>query len=1599
MVVLCRVKELLLTVILVLICLALGAITAQADESRSPILSYYFKSDTGLPVYVSAKVSGEKWLQFIQRVPQLQKQLANFPNTSSPNTSSPNTSSPNTKTEDKVLAIRQGEPSFKTLHIRYSSLIGFLFPDSSCFFLAGKEISFLPYNIRRWRLESLTGDINRYCSYFKSSTGSYPFAPSKEYVQQNIQVFPDNLLLLEIPRKLINTSKESFGVGLVTGRNKHSFMSNGGGGGGEDDVHFDFKPFMRGTSNLFEIEILSRLTNFIHPNRDKTELVQGADQKQGVTVIITMASGEQQQRFISQKEIEPLLKAATDFDGAETLLHYFHSSNIQISVGPTEDCSYLCQRQQVVIAFNRLAREVFHQSAIINPVMKRIHDSVPGIVTLGHGQSKGGTDSSSQQSDSSQDNNSKSEDSSSASQSGSLHLATSKHGKDGGDGKEWLPSSKKLKSQCEASEIQETSGSTTEVELAETDSIDTPEGAISANQESVRQSIRFSAMPASLSSGDWELPESINMQEGDVLFARSIILELLDPETEKGYYRSQAETDYLLQSGKTPKPTTYLPPNTPVQIHKSNAHLILLLKVNRPERRTIGAFKSDSNSDAHSDFNQLQIKRHSGIQSFNDKLSEDYWRNFELFKPASWGHINSQGGYTSGKTKKSNNEEVPYYPNEVILSYYTKDEIAGIIVPFDASLLGAKEVSNQLPPLVEQLKFKNRLEHSVGIKELPVLFYDERLGRFRHDFILSQWLLSRNQGKEDFFENYKTANEEVANYGQHLISPMLYTIPPSRWLGSVQEVADSVSIKVTDKELESFDQLMDGLEERKAQVISSEFFAQFGGLKGSPVLLMSTIKNTIKKAGDNQGASLAEKGSSHKLFRVAEAFDLCEGEDFLSFKDAWELAENRRDLAFFLMGDQSAKQFTLNTELFRNNPLFAVAMLHRGAGISIDGNMIDESLGYSMKWCIFVLQSTLTDEDFEHCQRDIITPLFKYWVSKNKIGLRGNQRAWLTSLHKHIILILKANGQPLPSDLQDIADTYLRHQLNSAETLKSPQEFVTTKARLILVIQFSLLMSSFQFLSDEISESFSFVEKWFQFIDSPGFDQLRGLLIRDTIGNVWMGWYITQAINKYPQSGTLMKTAFLTVKAKQGLIRLAIARVYLYRYSIDMNCWETIERPADQSPMASPPFLGSVSPDVAECSALQECFRIPSLRIRKDSPNERQVQEVITHYYRSIHPIQIQKIMSGQMDSEILRHYHADDHIARTVFLLEAVIELHKRYNEKYQKLFSDHPQLSTLLPIAMAYHDIVAEILPKEDEEKVASERFQDDMILSGFDAEEVALVTDALKNKNVNTMKEISDSFVADDHVSVDMRLTRRLLRLPDSLDIVRVRVFNKEGLQYHRDNILDENLYDIRQMDLDPELVSNEFFLSDWQQLMESTALLAALTGAPSPAYLDDEAIQQWFAAHALQLPDNKLSLHRRQYIARHHNALGFIRETQNDLVRLYISKQAGREVINLFQLRQIKLPDDWTALDSLLYEKGVAAQEKLQPVIQHWAQTEFTHPTGTLTQDLLESEAVRALIAPFLNVEQSSLQRGYDNQGKVHYEKIWTTSPRKTENSVQ
>lgn len=1085
-------------------------------------------------------------------------------------------------------------------------------------------------------------------------------------------------------------------------------------------------------------------------------------------------------------------------------------------------------------------------------------------------------------------------------------------------------------------------------------------------------------------------------ENGQMLVARSIILSLSDIDREKDHYRSQTEIEYLQSEHPSPKPVTLILPGVPIDLHLYNYDLIFLISV--PSSRALAPFKGNVDTDAKKDLDSYTSKRHPGMESLAQKLYEMNLRRFPLLKDQSWGHITENGKPT---TKISTSALTKYYAptlreNEVILSHYAKEDIKGILITEDTPLLLQTGEHRDLMTILE---LKETLEKELQLKPLPIYLYSQKAGRITDIAFFSPGELSTLK------ENLKILSRLflIFNTNAPRLPALLGTLSNQDYLNLVIQKANSIGLSVT-SQIKSATKPDKALEKVFIEKITqddrdSDFFLR---LAQYPEWLVTPQIIPIKH--QNLGGPTFSRAIITPLkvtaYSSSEAQNSADPDQLITtFQDRSRLVDQ------IIMKAGLTEQSTHRplTDLdFRLNPYAAINWINKGCSIESSAT---ECLNSAFRVMHLLKPSDdLRGKYFD----DVITPLFKNLLTSGKL----NRRSLLSlisqtknTFNENLLNYMMGNIERVSKEhKKDLLQFLLINQkftrVKSTEHLADKSEKAATKIEKAynqLVILYYLYITTYGDLEEEsilnimgadlilsmlppttegtrIDEIPSKAFYPIKEDNYPEFTEDQQVLNLAAVMHTMLSFesivelYRKKTLNSpEPQLAELF-SALMSIKMATPQGKKISAMLFLVKKQKE---WEEISKSHAQSFEHSSDMKLAMTPPYPLAPLMAETMDV-------------QLQKVIEHYYQNPSPAQINSILDGTTDYDpdtLWRNHHGVDHVARTAIILEASIQFHKEFKQNYAELFRKHRHLDRLLPLAMVYHDVGAEIVEKDLEELLASKILEQDLKGADLRAETIELVASALKNKNVNTMNPVLDGYTPDDMASPDEQLIRRLLRIPDSVDIARVRTVSDEFSFATPSEVpedpIDENIYSMHWMSLDPDMLSSPELMKDWVALMKTSVFWASLTGA-SPRYLihpDPATLMPYTVSPNLVTWTDEISQQRKLVITRAPDSLNYTREILFDIVRMFIAQEAGKTVSNVYQLRQISLPENWSTLDSFLHFTD-ARKAKLQSVIDLWKDRDFTPHHGTLTGSLLSHQAVIDALPSFLSAEKVKRQRGYE-----------------------
>ena len=370
---------------------------------------------------------------------------------------------------------------------------------------------------------------------------------------------------------------------------------------------------------------------------------------------------------------------------------------------------------------------------------------------------------------------------------------------------------------------------------------------------------------------------------------------------------------------------------------------------------------------------------------------------------------------------------------------------------------------------------------------------------------------------------------------------------------------------------------------------------------------------------------------------------------------------------------------------------------------------------------------------------------------------------------------------------------------------------------------------------------------------------------------------------------------------------------------------------------------------------------------------------------------------------DVPRQYHGVDHVVRTQILAEALIPLFEHFEPEVASLLARRPKLRELIPLALVYHDVVAEEKAKELEESEAARLFTRDMEASGqYETADINLVASALHNKNnraldknQHTSQQVITSGlldISDERCSGDERHVRRLVRLPDCIDILRVKSVTGNWTNIaktHSHSGLSAS-FNPDYLDLPDRLRSLPAFTGAFKAMMEGAKDLAWVTGGKPQSDLSGNAYD-----HRYHLKINNQAIRKKIHFSA--DSVALVKGALDDNVRRWYArnflnlttchydhspealKQTGRRAPCLVwrqdqnrltaihstdELRQVHIPEGLSVLEKLQVETLGRNSKVLQQF--HAANSDLRSSggllpsLGTLSQTVLASEATKAVL---------------------------------------
>lgn len=1043
------------------------------------------------------------------------------------------------------------------------------------------------------------------------------------------------------------------------------------------------------------------------------------------------------------------------------------------------------------------------------------------------------------------------------------------------------------------------------------------------------------------------------------LFCRGVNLD--EPTT----FSKGLETEYQ-QERVAPRPGTMLQEGRRVNLFSSELHLGL-----HPTRE-LYCYKKDvwSTDNTTKDSNPRIILPNRAC--LLEKIAELDDRLDGLYPLRTSGHLGHDGTHVSGHDKPPMNRDYQL-TNETIIEGYRKEQYQCVFIgtPFS------------LDQLYRQLMVKARLESALSINELPVVFYEPGSGNIREIIYLTDLGI-----RLDHLPEIKANIDRLKLFVEHSsafgLESLLSRLPPSRLLGFLQ----CLPVEVV----------------RTIQQLSTPYRNAL--LHGVQQVNLAKVKLC-----QQHGANLA--AGYFKGYRYCNLLELLLDANCVknraSNKEARELKEQTS--LGILLYDEGCR-VVVDTSLIQKLPSLAIHML--GKGEPFDRKSTSDN---PFKWLgDHLAEGIISRKEFETA----ITCLKRSFSDKpeelNQIFIR-----YLCEK-----LNIWNNFFGCPDRLIDIH--------NSEFAKYSVAEEIGPASAIISLLGISADIALLrEYLEATGKKEIRHVENQKEYLEDIIQNKFAIYSVSDLIRINARGFFPDSQGNEFAShvsNGQTGAARTLLQEIYQQKLRQAEAKqksIATFIQSLEATQDSESARQARAESLASIPGeeyrKGSVqqagsgeNPDLGWLRELYDYAPVTHGKSYRDL-----AQLAVRHYYRTPHPGQSEKLVwrKDKMPA-LLREDHGVDHVTRTQILAEALLELFARHDQDYRDMLEAYPGLCELIPLAMVYHDVVAEVEPKAEEEARAAEFFERDIRASGRYPEElVTLVASALRNKNTNTFREVTVPFVADNECSTQERMVRHLLRLPDSIDIIRVLAIPENwtipSRTRHQAMVFDAGL-----MDLPGKMLTDPDFRKTFEDLMEGAKNLAYVSGGKPK--LDNSSSGSYLSRNNLQDCNQK----RQLKVTRAVNSYDSVMSALDDNVRRAMARMAGlstcqadhsREALEKnhrkasclttrqdrqslsaihseSELRQVRLPEQMTVLEKLLFEQR--GGDCLNPEMRNKVESEVTRlrlhaiqpPLGTLTQDTLQSaKALKRLHEDYnLDVVEAKRFCGYCQDGRKKYTTI-------------
>ena len=994
-----------------------------------------------------------------------------------------------------------------------------------------------------------------------------------------------------------------------------------------------------------------------------------------------------------------------------------------------------------------------------------------------------------------------------------------------------------------------------------------------------------------------------------------------------------------------------------------------------------------------------------------------------LYPPRGSGRMGEDGRHVSGHDKPVNGNGF-LSTNELIIEGYQKAQYQCVIIPCFSTLNSLYKV----------LKHKASLEQDLSVPELPLVFYDERSGSIKDIVFLSELGITAGNLPE-LNSNIERIGQVARLAGSKNLQEILLQLPPSRLLAflhrlpaGVAEATQQLSKPFRDELCEA---VMQGDLERVRYYSQHEavLTAHYYNNGRQQNLLELLIFQVLK---DQSGVF---KLNSQKLIELGK---------FLYDHGCWtvvniDMVKRLPSLAAYILEhgglyhDRAYPFFFFRnlcetlTSFLRHDIILLEELEVIVKGVKRRFVDVSEQLdkNYTSYLDRLLMDSFNHELDDIHRTGKYISCSLSELVKKTatlfaSAGIVANTEVLRQNLERNVqeyeqLLFMKENR-----DTEKL--TLITSLLQNAEAKEPLKKAIkANRYKSYLHEETPRLQYNSPEGLTEVIEVFETLYDPADRYDKPAVSPENARIIAQYIYDNRLE--LAKALIEQ-----LYETRFQRVKDKrQSIEELLSALDELQGSEASQRARaETItEAVKEMAGTGAAPPPGGEQPDAF--GWLRELYRFSPDTTGKSYPDL--AQQAINHYYRMLHPDQAEKFAMFLLPvPSLLREHHGVDHVTRTQILAEALIELFIRHDLSFQALFAEQPELRELIPLAMVYHDVTAEVEVKSTEEIRAAEFFERDMRASKrYPYNSVTLVASALRNKNVNTFQEAGELFVPDDRCTLVERRVRYLLRLPDTIDIIRVLVVPVHWKE-PQDPHTSSTVFNAGFLDLPESLKNNAVFIKELGNLMEGAKDLAYVTGGAPVS--DSSMSGSYLIRYALSGDNTK----RKLKIARASNAYDSVRTALDDNVRRALARAAGlftcqashekqdslyrtrtradclrekndREYLaaihSEFELRQVRLPEGMTVLQKLMFEhsgsslNGLSEEQQKEVLneIGRLQQQGIQPPLGTLTQEVLASPQARKRLREDYGLDVVSERRVYgrDEEGRACYETFLVTRP--------